>query len=68
MRDFELKLRDVDFSFLKATSTPELGDLVLSEFNGGNQTVTAQESLLYLPNFIEFTTSVLDDPLLQWTA
>ena len=45
----------MDFSFL------ELGDLVLSEFNGGIQTVAAQESLLYLPNFIEFTTSVRDD-------
>ena len=61
MRDFELNMRNVDFSFLKATSTPELGDLVLSEFNGGIQTVATQESLLYLPNFIEFTTSVLDD-------
>ena len=61
MRDFQLLLRDVDFSFLKATSPPVLGDLVLSEFNGGIQQVAAQESLLYLPNFIEFKTSVQDD-------
>ena len=61
MRDFQLLLKDVDFSFLEATSVPVLGDLVLSEFNGGIQTVAAQESLLYLPNFIEFTTSVRDD-------
>ena len=61
MRDFQLLLKDVDFSFLKAISAPILGDLVLSEFNGGIQTVAAQESLLYLPNFIEFTTSVQAD-------
>ena len=47
MRDFQLILRDVDFSFLQATSPPVLGDLVLSEFNGGIQQVAAQESLLY---------------------
>ena len=29
MRDFQLILRDVDFSFLKAETTPVLGDLVL---------------------------------------
>ena len=57
----QLLLRDVDFKFLKATSTPVLGDIVLSEFNGGIQEVAVQESLLYLPNFIEFTTSVQDD-------
>ena len=55
------RLRDVDFSFLKATSPPVLGDLVLSEFNGGIQQVAAQESLLYLPNFIEFKAIVRDD-------
>ena len=61
MRDFQLILKDVDFKFLNASSEPVLGDLVLSEFNGGIQTVAAQESLLYLPNFIEFTTSVQAD-------
>ena len=61
MRDFQLLLRDVDFSFLKATSPPVLGDLVLSEFNGGIQQVAAQESLLYLPNFIEFKAIVRAD-------
>ena len=61
MRDFQLILKDVDFSFLNASSEPVLGALVLSEFNGGIQTVAAQESLLYLPNFIEFTTSVQAD-------
>ena len=40
---------------------PVLGDLVLSEFNGGIQQVAAQESLLYLPNFIEFKTTVQPD-------
>ena len=61
MRDFQLHLRDVDFSFLQSTSTPVLGDLVLSEFNGGNQQIAAQESLLYLPNFIEFKAAVQPD-------
>ena len=61
MRDFQLLVRDVDFSFLQATSPPVLGDLVLSEFNGGIQQVAAQESLLYLPNFIEFKATVQSD-------
>ena len=37
-----------------------LNDIVLSEFNGGVQKVAASESLLYLPNFKEFTTTVDD--------
>ena len=61
LRDFQLVLKDVDFGFLQALQPPVLGDIVLSEFNGGIQTVAAQESLLYLPNFIEYRTSVLDD-------
>ena len=61
LRDFQLVMHDIDFSFLKTTATPVLGDIVLSEFNGGIQTVAAQQSLLYLPNFIEFTSKVQAD-------
>ena len=61
MRDFALLMNDVNFDFLEATSPPLLGNIVLSEFNGGTQDVAASESLLYLPNFHEYTTSVLAD-------
>ena len=46
LRDFQLVMHDIDFSFLKTTSTPVLGDIVLSEFNGGIQTVAAAVSPL----------------------
>ena len=54
MRDFKLTLSDVDFSFLP---TPTEGDgwqfepLKMFQFSGGNQVATAQDSLLYLPEF-----------------
>ena len=61
MRDFRLIMDDVNFDFLLASETPKLGDIVLSEFNGGIQKVAVAESLLYLPNFREFTTQVQED-------
>ncbi len=51
LRDFKLELRGVDFSFLPGTSMLE--NLMLYEFNGGNQVVAADQSLLHLPQFHE---------------
>ena len=60
MRDFRLELRDVNFSFLPGAAKME--DLVLYNFNGGNQVVASQPSMLHLPQFREFkTTQVKDD-------
>ena len=61
MRDFQLIMHDVNFDFLQASETPKLGDIILSEFDGGNQQVAVSESLLYLPNFKEFSSPVRDD-------
>ena len=61
MRDFVLRMSDVDFGFLETTEPVTLNDIVLSEFNGGVQDIATSESLLYLPNFKEYTTSVLAD-------
>ena len=61
LRDFVLKMSDVNFDFLEAPTPPMLNDIVLSEFNGGVQKVAASESLLYLPNFKEFKTGVGGD-------
>jgi hypothetical protein len=55
MRDFQLELRDINFSFLPGKISLE--PLVLYEFNGGNQQVAAQDNLLHLPQFREFTTT-----------
>ena len=38
-----------------------LNEIVLSEFNGGVQDIATSESLLYLPNFVEFKASVQAD-------
>jgi hypothetical protein len=56
MRDFDLLLRDIDFSFLPK---PTVGDWQMSnlrsfEFAGGNQVATATGSLLYLPQFKKY--------------
>jgi hypothetical protein len=60
LRDFKLELRDVNFSFLPGASMLE--NLVLYEFNGGNQTVAAEQSLLHLPQFREHkSTNVATD-------
>ena len=61
MRDFKLLMSDVNFDFLLASEKPKLGDIVLSEFNGGIQQIAVAESLLYLPNFREFSARVQDD-------
>ena len=61
MRDFTLRMSDVNFDFLETTQTPTLNEIVLSEFNGGVQNIAASESLLYLPNFKEFKTPVAAD-------
>ena len=61
MRDFKLTLSDVDFSFLP---TPTVGDgwqfdpLKMFQFSGGNQVATAQDSLLYLPEFKHYEVRV----------
>ena len=53
MRDFDLLLRDIDFSFLPEPTVGEwsLTNLRSFEFAGGNQVQTATDSLLYLPQF-----------------
>ena len=61
MRDFVLRMTDVDFDFLETTEPVTLNDIVLSEFNGGVQDIATSESLLYLPNFVEFKASVQAD-------
>ena len=57
LRDFKLELRNVDFSFLPGPA--QLENLVLYEFNGGNQVVAAEESLLHLPQFRELKTTAI---------
>ena len=62
MRDFDLILRDIDFSFLPK---PSVGDWQLTnlrtfEFAGGNQVQTATDSLLYLPEFKLYTIPAAD--------
>ena len=57
-RDFELVCRDVKWDFLPGEQT--LGDMILYEFNGGNQVVEATPSLLHLPQFRVFTTRAED--------
>jgi hypothetical protein len=57
LRDFRLELRDVNFSFLPGAS--KLENLVLYEFNGGNQQVAAEQALLHLPQFREYTTTAV---------
>ena len=61
MRDFVLRMTDVNFDFLETTEPVELNDIVLSEFNGGVQDIATSESLLYLPNFMEYKTNVSAD-------
>ena len=61
MRDFVLRMTDVNFDFLETTEPVEMNEIVLSEFNGGVQDIATSESLLYLPNFMEFTTTVQAD-------
>ena len=60
LRDFKLELRNMDFSFLPGPVAMQ--DLVLYEFNGGNQVVAAKDSLLHLPQFREMNVvnNVLD--------
>ena len=59
LRDFRLEMRDVNFSFLPGKVSLE--PLVFYEFNGGNQTVAAEDNLLHLPQFREFTTTDIKD-------
>jgi hypothetical protein len=59
LRDFRLELRDVDFSFLPGKVNLE--PLVLYEFNGGNQVVSAHDNLLHLPQFREESADVQQD-------
>jgi len=56
LRDFRLELRDVDFSFLPGKVSLE--PLVLYEFNGGNQVVSAEDNLLSLPQFRSMSADV----------
>jgi hypothetical protein len=62
MRDFDLLLRDIDFSFLPK---PTVGDWQMAnlrsfEFAGGNQVATATGSLLYLPQFKQYEIRTTD--------
>jgi hypothetical protein len=59
LRDFRLELRDVKWDFLPGTKTLE--NLVMYEFNGGNQKQEVDESLLHLPQFRQFDTSTAVD-------
>jgi hypothetical protein len=54
LRDFQLEFRDIDFSFLPGKVS--LDPLVFYDFDGGNQAVAAEDNLLHLPQFREFTT------------
>ena len=60
MRDFRLELNDVDFSFLEVPSSGSwtFDPLKVYNFAGGNQVATAQDSLLYLPQFQHFESPV----------
>jgi len=53
MRDFRLRFDNVNFDFL-SSSKVDIKDLVLYQFNGGNQVQTAETSLMYLPQFREY--------------
>ena len=55
LRDFRLELRDVKWDFLPGIKTLE--NLVMYEFNGGNQKQEVDESLLHLPQFRQYETS-----------
>jgi hypothetical protein len=59
LRDFRLELRDVKWDFLPGTQTLE--NLVMYEFNGGNQKQEVDESLLHLPQFRQYETSAEAD-------
>ena len=59
IRDFVIRLEDVDWSFLPGTISME--PLTLYEFNGGNQAPAARDSLLHLPQFREASTTELTD-------
>ena len=59
LRDFRLEMRNIDFSFLPGAAKME--DLVLYNFNGGNQVVASQPSMLHLPQFREFKTTAIKD-------
>ena len=56
---FRLELRNIDFSFLPGPT--QLENLIMYEFNGGNQDVAADESLLHLPQFKSQSTQVNDE-------
>ena len=64
MRDFDLLLRDIDFSFLPQPGVNgqpwALTNLRSYEFAGGNQVQTAVDSLLYLPEFKEYKLPIRD--------
>ena len=55
MRDFQLRFDSVDWSRLGATNDKvTLNELTLFEFNGGVQKQSAEQKLMYLPQFQEF--------------
>ena len=57
LRDFVIRLGDVDWSFLPGKVTME--PLTLYEFNGGNQKPATQDNLLHLPQFRQGSTTEL---------
>jgi hypothetical protein len=57
LRNFRLELNDVKFDFLPGKKTLE--SMIFYEFNGGNQDIAAEDNLLHLPQFREFSTSTI---------
>ena len=57
LRDFQMRLDGVDWSFLPGKVTME--PLTTYEFNGGNQVSAAHDNLLHLPQFREGSTDQL---------
>ena len=59
LRDFVIRLQNVDWSFLPGKV--EMEPLTLYEFNGGNQTPAVQDNLLHLPQFRQGSTLAITD-------
>ena len=59
LRDFSLRLGDVDWSRLKANKV-DISDITLYQFNGGIQQQAVVPSVLHLPHFVEYKQRVSD--------
>ncbi len=60
LRDFRLELQGIDWGRL-ATDNVTLNELTLYEFKGNNQKQGSVENIMYLPEFREFKTAVVDN-------